>query len=71
MTRDFKGRLLRVTVLDEAFEFEGAVHRSLSAIAELVTGTRWNGLLVFGLTKPQSTEPRAAGGALLLEQRPR
>ncbi|MCE9636216.1 MAG: DUF2924 domain-containing protein [Planctomycetes bacterium] len=28
-----KGRLMRVTVLDEGFEFEGRVHRSLSAIA--------------------------------------
>ena len=62
LTRDFKGRLIRVTVLDEGFEFEGRVHRSLSAIAELVTGTRWNGFLFFGLTKPHATEPRAAGG---------
>ena len=66
LTRDFKGRLLRVTVLDAGFEFEGRVHRSLSAIAELVTGTRWNGFLFFGLTKSQAT-----GGDLLLEQRPR
>ena len=59
LTRDFKGRLLRVTVLDDGFEFEGKVHRSLSAIAELVTGTRWNGFLFFGLAK---TPRRAAGG---------
>jgi hypothetical protein len=58
LTREHKGRILRVTVLDRGFEFEGRVHRSLSAIAELVTGTRWNGFLFFGLAKPRA----AAGG---------
>lgn len=58
LTREHKGRVLRVTVLDEGFEYEGGVHRSLSAIAELVTGSRWNGFLFFGLTKPRA----AAGG---------
>ena len=33
LTRDYKGRLLRVTVLDDGFEFEGTHHGSLSAIA--------------------------------------
>ena len=33
LTRDFKGRLVRVTVLDEGFEFAGRVHRSFSATA--------------------------------------
>lgn len=58
LTREHKGRVLRVTVLDDGFEFEGRIHRSLSAIAEQVTGTRWNGFLFFGLAKTR----RAAGG---------
>jgi hypothetical protein len=58
LTREYRGRVLRVTVLDAGFEHEGHVHRSLSAIAELVTGTRWNGFLFFGLAKPRA----AAGG---------
>ena len=59
LTREHKGRVLRVTVLDDGFEYEGKVHRSLSSIAEQVTGTRWNGFLFFGLAK---TPRRAAGG---------
>jgi hypothetical protein len=59
LTREHKGRALRVTVLDRGFEFEGKVHRSLSAIAEQVTGTRWNGFLFFGLAKPRAV---AGGG---------
>ncbi len=58
LTREYKGRVLRVTVLDEGFEWEGRVYRSLSAIANAVTGSRWNGFLFFGLKKT----PAAAGG---------
>lgn len=57
LTREYKGRVLRVTVLDGGFEFEGRVYRSLSAVAREVTGSTWNGFLFFGLT-----ERRAAAG---------
>src|SRR5438128_1279755 len=33
LTREYKGRVLRVTILDEGFEYEGRPYRSLSAIA--------------------------------------
>ena len=36
-------------VLAEAFEFDGEIYRSLSAIAQEATGTKWNGLLFFNL----------------------
>ena len=49
LTREYKGRVLRVTVLDGGFEFEGRVYRSLSAVAKEVTGSQWNGFLFFGL----------------------
>jgi len=49
LTREYRGRTIAVTVLDEGFECEGKVYRSLSAVARAVTGTRWNGLLFFGL----------------------
>ena len=51
LTREYRGRKLIVTVLETGFEFEGQVYRSLSAIAQAVTGTHWNGRLFFGLTK--------------------
>jgi hypothetical protein len=49
--KEFKSRSIVVTVLDEGFEWEGRRFSSLSAIAKEVTGTKWNGLLFFGLTK--------------------
>ena len=31
------------------FEFEGEMYRSLSAIADKITGTHWNGKKFFGV----------------------
>ncbi len=36
-------------VRDEDYEYQGRPYKSLSAIARAITGTRWNGLLFFGL----------------------
>lgn len=47
--RKFRGRDILVEVLGEGFRYENRHHRSLSAIANEVTGTRWNGLAFFGL----------------------
>ena len=51
LTRRLDDRQIVVKVLAEGFEFESRHYRSLSAIAREVTGTRWNGLLFFGLTE--------------------
>ena len=51
LTRRIDGRQVVVKVLAEGFEFETRQYRSLSAIAREVTGTRWNGLLFFGLAE--------------------
>src|ERR1700693_6327569 len=51
LSRRLKDRQIIVKVLAEGFEFESRHYRSLSAIAREVTGTRWNGLLFFGLTE--------------------
>jgi len=51
LTRRHQGREVVVKVLDEGFEYQSQHYRSLSAIALEVTGTRWNGLLFFGLTE--------------------
>jgi hypothetical protein len=50
LTRSFAKRRIVVTVLKDGFEYQSQRYRSLSAIAREVTGTRWNGLLFFGLT---------------------
>ncbi len=38
-----------VTVLADGFEWQGRRYRSLSVIARTITGTRWNGLVFFGV----------------------
>ena len=50
LAREFRGRDVVVKVLDEGFEFENRRYQSLSAIAQEVTGSNWNGSLFFGLT---------------------
>ncbi len=50
LTRKYKGQLIKVTVRDDGFEYDGQVYRSLSAIAQAVTGSHWNGNLFFGIT---------------------
>jgi hypothetical protein len=49
LLRDWQGVEHTVTVLREGFEWQGRPYRSLSAIARAITGTRWNGLVFFGL----------------------
>ena len=50
LTKSFRGDRIEVEVLEDGFQFRSSRYRSLSAIAREVTGTRWNGLLFFGLT---------------------
>jgi len=52
LTRKWKGRNILVEVLANGFRHENRHYSSLSAIAVAVTGTRWNGLAFFGLTRP-------------------
>jgi hypothetical protein len=51
LSRRYRDREVVVKVLSEGFEYQARHYRSLSAIAREVTGTRWNGLLFFGLTE--------------------
>ena len=52
LTREYKGRMIRVRVLPKGFVYEGETYRSLSAIAKVVTGAHWNGNLFFGIGSP-------------------
>ena len=49
LTRVWKGQEVRTTAVDDGWEYDGVVHRSLSAVAKAVTGSHWNGRLFFGL----------------------
>jgi hypothetical protein len=53
LVRTWRGELHEVTVTKEGgFNWRGRTHRSLSAIAREITGTRWNGLVFFGARTP-------------------
>ena len=47
--RVHRGKMIRVLVLTEGFEFEGRRYRSLTAIAKEVTGGSYNGFVFFRL----------------------
>ncbi|WNZ64006.1 DUF2924 domain-containing protein [Myxococcus sp. MxC21-1] len=49
LMRMYKGTQHRVTVREDGIEYEGQLHRSLSSVAKLITGTAWNGFTFFGL----------------------
>lgn len=61
LNRNWKGRNILVEVLAKGFRYETRHYSSLSAIALEVTGTRWNGLAFFGLTR--LTGKRVEGAA--------
>lgn len=49
LSRNWQGRRHEVEVLEERFRYEGEEYRSLSHVARVITGTRWNGLRFFGI----------------------
>ena len=55
LRREWKGVEHTATVLTEGYEWQGRPYRSLSAIARAITGTRWNGLVFFGLKSQRAT----------------
>jgi len=51
LSRQYRGREIRVVVTKGGFEWGGRRFDSLSAVAKAVTGQKWNGRLFFGLTE--------------------
>jgi Protein of unknown function (DUF2924) len=51
ITREYKGETLQVMVLTDGVEYEGERYKSLSAVANAITGQHVNGRAFFGLTK--------------------
>ena len=54
LVREYRGTEHTVTVLADGYEWQGRPYRSLSAIARAITGTRWNGLVFFGVKRQGS-----------------
>ena len=49
LVRQYAGRTLQVQVLQQGFEYDGQIFKSLTAVAERITGRHWNGYHFFGL----------------------
>lgn len=52
LVRKWKGGQHRVMVMEQGFSYDGKPYDSLSEIARLITGARWNGPRFFGLRRP-------------------
>jgi hypothetical protein len=51
LIREYQGVEHCVTVRTDDFEYLGRPYKSLSSIAHEITGTKWNGLVFFGLKR--------------------
>jgi hypothetical protein len=51
LVRQWRGHAHTVLVREDGFEYEGQHYRSLTVIAERITGAHWSGPRFFGLTK--------------------
>ena len=59
LVRPYKGKDVRVTVLEDGFRCDGKEYRSLSKLASEITGNSTNGLLWFRLTERPAATPKA------------
>lgn len=51
LLREWHGVSHEVTVLDDGVHYQGKRYRSLSQVAQQITGAKWSGPLFFGLKK--------------------
>ena len=51
LVRQWRGHTHTVLVREDGFEYEGQRHRSLTVIAERITGAHWSGPRFFGVTR--------------------
>src|SRR5712671_6878264 len=61
MIRQWQNTTHTVTALTEGFEWNGCTYKSLSAVANAITGTNWNGFAFFGVKRAPSSNKNAAG----------
>ena len=62
LARQWRGHTHTVLVDKDGFEHEGQRYRSLTVIAERITGAHWSGPRFFGLTpRARASSPAGAG----------
>jgi hypothetical protein len=62
ISRDWRGVVHRVHVLEDEFAYEGKRFGSLSVIARKITGTRWSGPRFFGIEARKAPSEIGAAG---------
>ena len=53
LVREWRGQRYEIVVLTDGFEYGGRKWNSLTAIAQHIRGSHWNGLVFFGLRKKE------------------
>jgi hypothetical protein len=75
LIREYEGKRYTVTVAADGFLWEGQTYSSLSTIAQLITGTKWNGPRFFGLRvaegRQSTAAPKPMGGSTTPQRRGR
>jgi hypothetical protein len=61
MIRQWQSTTHTVTALGDGFEWNGRTYKSLSAVANAITGTNWNGFAFFGIKRAPSGNKNASG----------
>jgi hypothetical protein len=59
LSREWKGKMHRVTVTSDGFGWDGKTYKSLTQIAYAITGTRWNGPRFFGFRNKSARKAEA------------
>ena len=62
LVRQWRGHAHTVVVREDGFEYQGERYRSLSVIAERITGAHWSGPRFFGLNKRPGASASAETG---------
>jgi hypothetical protein len=62
LVRQWRGHTHSILVRDDGFEYEDQRYRSLTVIAERITGAHWSGPRFFGLTKRAAASVGARAG---------
>jgi len=60
LVRSWNGVTHEVTVLDRGFAYRGGQYRSLTQIAEVITGAHWSGPRFFGLKRASAKSAERA-----------
>jgi hypothetical protein len=53
IVKEYRGAMHEVMVVSNGFAYAGAIYSSLSAVAQKITGTKWNGYKFFQLSRSE------------------